>query len=451
MPSTSPSSPPTPTKLEQLAQLGQSVWLDYIRRSFIESGELQAWIDHGLRGVTSNPSIFDKAISGSTDYDAHLVELVTELKSADELYEALVTEDIVNAADLLRPVYDRTNGLDGYVSLEANPKLAYDMEGTLDEIHRFAARLNRPNVMFKVPATPAGVPAIETLISEGLNVNVTLIFSVAQYEAIAQAYISGLEKWVAAGGDPSKVASVASVFVSRVDSAVDQALDELAQEDPAASALKGKIAIANAKAIYARFGELFSGERWEHLAKQGARVQRPLWASTSTKNPLYPDTLYVDSLIGPNTVNTVPPATLQAFVDHGTVALTQEEGMDKAQGQLRQLSSLGIDLDAITDKLQQDGVDAFINAFENLMDSISAKRDKLIADHNAEQLKQLSIGLGEYQDRVRASLSRLKRERVIGRIWEHDHTVWKPEPKEISNRLGWLHTAEADAQQHRLL
>jgi len=436
-----------PTKLDQLAELGQGIWLDYIRRSFVESGELQAWIDRGLRGVTSNPSIFDKAIAGSADYDKDLEELAAEAKSIDQIYEALVLEDIANASDLLRPVYERTDGLDGYVSLEANPKLADDTEGTLGEIRRFAKALRRPNVMFKVPSTPAGVPAIETLIAEGTNVNVTLIFSVAQYEAIAQAYLSGLEKLAASGGDLSKMASVASVFVSRVDAAVDKALDAAEQVGDGERTLKGKIAIANAKAIYGRFRELFSGERWERLEKQGARAQRVLWGSTSTKNPRYPDTLYVDSLIGPDTVNTVPPDTLQAFMDHGTVALTLEAGLEEAKEQLRRLADLGIDLGAITETLQEEGVAAFINAFENLLSSISAKRKRLLmyrrrVGRNASQLPQIEVSLGEHVDHVKAALARLEENDVISRIWDHDYTVWKPEPTEIANRLGWLHIAE---------
>jgi transaldolase len=361
------------TKLHELADLGQAIWLDYIRRSFITSGDLQALIDEGLRGVTSNPTIFEKAIAGSTDYDGGLHRLVEEGKTVEEIYEALTLDDIQRAADLLRPVYDQAGGADGYVSLEVSPTLAHDTEGTIAEARRFFAALDRPNVMIKVPATPAGIPAIETLISEGVNVNITLMFSLAHYEAVAEAYIAGLEKLAADGGDPStgsgrgvsQVASVASFFVSRVDTAVDRALEAIGT--PEAVALQGKIAIANAKMAYARFREIFSGERWERLAAQGARVQRPLWASTSAKNPLYPDTLYVDGLIGPDTVNTVPPATLNAFRDHGTVAPTLEAGLEEARIQLARLAELGVDFDAITQKLQDDGVAAFAKSFESLM------------------------------------------------------------------------------------
>jgi transaldolase/glucose-6-phosphate isomerase len=422
----------TMTKYHQLAELGQSIWLDYIRRSFITSGELQAWIDKGLRGVTSNPSIFEKAIAGSADYDPDLRRLVAKDRSVNEIYEALALEDIARVADLLRPVYERTNGLDGYVSLEASPALAHDTAGTLAEIRHFAAALNRPNVMFKVPATPAGIPAIESLIVEGINVNVTLIFSVAQYEAVAEAYLSGLEKWVASGGDPSQVASVASFFVSRVDTAVDLALADLGHTE-----LQGQIAIANAKAAYARFRQILSGARWQRLAARGARVQRLLWGSTSAKNPLYPDTLYVDGLIGPHTVNTVPPATLQAFLDHGTVAPTLQTDVDKALDQLARLGELGVDLDAVTRKLLDDGVAQFARAFESLMDSITEKRERLLAGW-----EQLSAALGDDQPAVDKALSELADHHVLSRIWSHDHTVWKEDPAEIGNRLGWLHIAD---------
>ena len=293
------------TKLRQLASLGQSIWYDNIRRALLDHGDLQALVDTGVTGVTSNPSIFEKAIAGSADYDEAMGELVTEGRSEIEIFEALALEDIQRAADILRPVYDATGRVDGYVSLEVSPALAHDTEGTVTEARRLFAALNRPNVMIKVPATPAGIPAIETLIGERINVNVTLMFSLEHYGAVVQAYIAGLEKLVAAGGDLSRVASVASFFVSRVDTAVDRALEALGNED-----LQGRIAIANAKAAYARFKATFSGERWEKLSAQDARVQRPLWASTGTKNPLYSDTLYVDALIGPDTVNTVPPDTL---------------------------------------------------------------------------------------------------------------------------------------------
>jgi transaldolase len=372
------------TKLEQLAELGQAVWLDFIRRSLITSGRLQTLVDEGLRGMTSNPTIFDKAIAGSDDYDEDLRRLVVSTRPVMEIYEALAMDDIRRAADVLRPVYNATNGIDGYVSLEVNPHLAHDTEGTVAEARRLFAALGRPNVMIKVPATPAGVPAIRTLIGDGVNVNVTLIFSLDHYRAVAEAYISGLEDLAARGGILPQVASVASFFVSRIDTAVDQALDSRAgsAQSPASSVqvLKGKIAIASAKAAYALFAKIFAGERWEHIAAQGARVQRPLWASTSTKNPDYPDTLYVDTLIGPHTVNTLPPATLDALRDHGEVALTLETGLDEAKAQLARLADLGIDLAAITQQLQDDGVAAFASSFDALLSSIGEKCERLRND-----------------------------------------------------------------------
>ena len=431
------------TNLNDLAQLGQAVWYDYIRRSFITSGELAELIALGVRGVTSNPSILEKAIAGSADYDEELRRLVATGKSVEEIYEALVFEDIGQAADLLLPVYQATDKLDGYVSLEVSPELAHDTAGTLDEARRLFAALNRPNLMIKVPATPEGIPAIARLIGEGINVNVTLIFSLAHYQAAAQAYLDGLEALAAAGGDLHQVASVASFFVSRVDTAVDVALGALDGVGARrAVPLQGKIAIANVKLAYRRFQEIFSGSRWEQLAAQGARVQRPLWASTSTKNHGYPDTLYLDQLIGPDTVNTVPPATLSAFLDHGTVRETLTQGLTEAQDRLAQLAELGIDLEKITQELQAQGVESFAKSFESLRVSIAEKRHWLRAGHQA-----LQTSLGQYQETLDRALTRLKTNRVIGRIWAHDYTVWKPKPAEISNRLGWLNIAQAMAAQ----
>jgi transaldolase len=429
------------TELRELADLGQAVWLDYIRRSFIASGELQALIDQGVTGVTSNPTIFEKAIAGSTDYDDALHRLVDAGKNAEEIYEALVLEDIQQATDVLHPVYERTEGADGYVSLEASPKLAHDTEGTIAEAQYLFAALNRPNVMIKVPATPAGIPAIETLIGDGINVNVTLMFSLAQYEAVSNAYIAGLEKLAESGGDVTCVASVASFFVSRVDTAVDRALEEIGETE-----LQGKIAVANAKVVYALFQEIFSGSRWEHLANLGARVQRPLWASTSTKNLLYADTLYVDGLIGPHTVNTLPPATLQAFLDHGRAAPTLDASLQQAHAQLEQLSDLGVDLDAITRRLLDDGVATFARSFDALMASIKEKCERLRAGWRHQ-----SAALGAYQPTVDSALHEMAEKRIIKRIWAHDYTVWKPKPKEITDRLGWLRTADVMSDNvHRL-
>jgi transaldolase len=360
------------TKSHDLARLGQSVWYDNIRRAIIESGELQQLLDDGVIGITSNPSIFEKAIAGSADYDEAIHALAVQGKMTETIYETVAMEDIARAADMLRSVYDATDGVDGYVSLEVSPTLAHDTAGTLADARRLFAALGRPNIMIKVPATPAGIPAIRQLISEGINVNVTLIFSLESYEAVMEAYIAGLEANTA--DDLSRVASVASFFVSRVDAAVDALLAANGN-----TALQGKIAIANAKAAYKRFQEVFAGPRWAALVEKGARVQRPLWASTSTKNPAYPDTMYVDELIGPHTVNTMPPATLVAFNDHGTVAETLTAGLDEALAQLNQLAQVGVDLDAVTQQLQDDGVAAFAKSFESLLASVAQKKEALVA------------------------------------------------------------------------
>ncbi|MDH3214941.1 MAG: transaldolase, partial [Candidatus Krumholzibacteria bacterium] len=357
--------------LRQLQSRGQSIWLDFIRRSLITSGELDRLIDEdGLSGMTSNPTIFDKAISDTTDYDESLRKILDEhpqIKTKD-LYEALAIEDIQMAADALKPVFDRSGGVDGYVSLEVSPKLANDTDGTIAEAKRLCAAVDRRNLLIKVPGTQAGVPAFETLIAEGVNVNVTLMFSLRHYEDVAQAYIRGLKRCQ----QPQKAASVASFFVSRVDSYVDKALEQQGSKE--ALSLRGKIAVANAKIAYQRFEEIFHGEAFQELATRGARVQRPLWASTSTKNPEYRDVLYVEDLIGPETVNTLPPATLEAFRDHGKTAQTLTAGVDQARAQIGHLKNLGIDLQAITEQLQIDGVAAFARSFDDLLDSLKKKR-----------------------------------------------------------------------------
>jgi transaldolase/transaldolase/glucose-6-phosphate isomerase len=362
------------TKLHELTKLGQAIWLDDIRRSLITSGELQKLVDQGLRGVTSNPSIFEKAIAGSSDYDEDMSRLVAKEKSVEQIYETLAIDDIRGATDALRPLYDEANRADGYVSLEVNPSLAHDTELTIAEARRLFTLVDRPNVMIKVPATPAGIPAIEQLVGAGVNVNVTLIFSLKHYEAVAAAYISGLEKLAAGGGDLGRVASVASFFISRVDTAVDAVLESIGNTE-----LQGKIGIDNAKIAYARFHQIFSGERWQQLAAQSARVQRPLWASTGTKNPAYADTLYVDNLIGPDTVNTLPPATLEAFLSHGKVSATVERDLTGSRRRLAKLAELGIDLNGITERLQDEGVAAFAKSFESLIASIAEKPEKLLA------------------------------------------------------------------------
>jgi len=361
------------TKLHDLyTQEGQSVWIDYIRRQFIMDGGLQAAVDEGVRGVTSNPAIFEKAIARSDDYDAQIQELLAEDKSVEEIYEALAIKDIQMAADVLRPVYDESDGVDGYVSLEVSPTLANDTDGTITEARDLFAKVNRPNVMIKVPATAAGIPAIKTLIGEGINVNVTLMFSLQDYDNVAEAYIAGLEKLSESETDLSKVASVASFFVSRVETDMDNALEAIGNTE-----LQGKIAVANTRLTYKRFQDCFSGARWEALAAKGARVQRPLWASTGTKNAAYSDVKYVDELIGSDTVNTMPPDTKEAFMDHGTVAKTIDIDLDSAEGQINQLAELGIDYDAITQNLQDVGVEKFEQPFASLLNSIREKSAKL--------------------------------------------------------------------------
>ena len=417
------------SKLHILAELGQAVWLDFIRRGHIDSGELQALIDQGLRGITSNPTIFEKAIAGSRDYDAALFSLALQGQSTQAIYESLAMEDIRRAADLLRPVYEQTGGLDGYVSMEVSPTLANDTQGTLIEAQRLFQALARPNIMIKIPATPEGLPAIQSAIALGINVNVTLIFSVAQYEAVANAYLAGLENLAAAGGDLSHLASVASFFISRIDSAVDKELARLGRDD-----LQGKTAVASARLAYERFKSLFSGPRWEALAARGARPQRPLWASTGVKNPAYPDTLYVDELIGPYTVNTLPPQTLDAFLDHGQTTVRLEQGLEQAHRQADALAKAGVSLERITQKLLQDGVRAFSNSFTTMLDSIEAKRIQALQGGYIERT-------GAAQAAVDAALQTLQDEKIVERIWAIDHTVWKADPTEISNRLGWLRVA----------
>ncbi len=418
--------------IKKTAELGQSIWLDYIRRFFITSGELQALVDRGLGGVTSNPTIFEKAITGSSDYDNDLVRFTVEGKSDEETYDELTRTDIAMAADILSTVYRKTHGADGFVSLEVNPLFARDTESTIDEARRLFRALGRPNIMIKIPATPEGIPAIETLIGEGINVNVTLLFSISLYEEAARAYIQGLKKLAEGRADLRMVASVASFFVSRVDTAVDNELERLGRKD-----IQGRAAIANAKAAYGLFREIFSGPEWETLAGRGARVQRPLWASTGTKNPAYPDTLYVDTLIGPDTVNTLPPSTLHAFEEHGNAALSLGKGIDEARSFLETLSNAGVDLDRITSDLLEDGIGKFVDSFQSLMAGITKKRELLSGDR-----KVYAASLGEHEPDVHKTLVSLKENRIMTRIWEHDHTVWKPEPEEITNRLGWLNSPE---------
>jgi transaldolase len=371
--------------LQQLHDHGQSPWLDYITRDILKNGRLQELIELGILGLTSNPTIFQKAISGSQLYDDELRRLVREGKSVDEIYDALVLDDIRAAAAILRPVYDRTNGRDGLVSIEEPPRLAYDTQKSIEEARRLFHYLNLPNVMIKIPGTPAGIPAFQQAISEGINVNVTLVFSLEGYRQVAQAYIAGLEERAAAGRPIDRIASVASFFVSRVDTAVDHKLDQLieATYDEARTnelrALQGKAAIANAKLAYDAYKEIFAGPRWEALAQKGARTQRCLWASTSTKNPKYRDILYAEQLIGPDTVDTMPPQTIEAFLDHAVVERTVDKDVDQARAELAAIEKAGISMDEVTLQLQKDGVKLFADSFDELIDAISARRQEMMA------------------------------------------------------------------------
>ena len=369
-------------------EYGQSIWMDNLSRDIIESGELKELIaSRGIHGITSNPAIFEKAIAGNKIYDADIEVGIKAGKSVEEIYESLVFTDIGNACDIFMPVYDETNCLDGYVSIEVPPTIAKDTASTISEAQRYFKTLNRPNVMIKIPGTPEGLPAVEQAISEGINVNVTLLFSVESYVETAWAYIRGLEKRAAAGEDISKIASVASFFLSRIDSNIDNRLDaKLAAMDDAEKKakltdLKGKIAIANAKIAYQKYKEIFGSERWQALAAKGAKVQRLLWASTSTKNPEYSDVMYVDELVGPDTVNTLPPNTIEACADHCDPASRIETGIESAYSAIETLKDpdVSVDLDEVMAQLLEEGIDKFIKPFESLMSSLDNKVNQLAA------------------------------------------------------------------------
>jgi transaldolase len=359
------------TRLQDLYRTQhQSPWLDNLKRGWITSGELTRWVENGVRGITSNPSIFQKAIEGNVDYDAQLRSLVAAGTSIDESYWDLVISDIRDALAILRPVYDESDGVDGFVSIEVAPGLARDTDGTVASARHLHEVIHEPNLYVKIPGTAEGVPAIRQMISEGRSINVTLLFSVERYGEVIEAYLSGLE---ACEGDLTNVMSVASFFVSRVDTEADHRLDQIGTDE--ALALRGKAAVANAKMAYALFEERFSGPRWDALVARGARVQRPLWASTSTKNPAYPDTLYVDHLIGPDTVNTLPDATIEAFEDHGTIARTVDEGVDEARADLEALAAVGVDIEDVAAVLEDEGVAAFSKSFDELIGSLQTKAE----------------------------------------------------------------------------
>lgn len=428
-------------KLQGIHEAGQSIWYDNIRRSLLRSGELESLIGDGIRGVTSNPSIFQKAIAGSTDYDEALSALAAKGLDFEAIFERLAFGDVRETADLLRSIYEESEGVDGYVSFEVAPDLADETQATVEEARRLHRELDRPNVMIKVPATEAGVPAIRQLIGDGICVNVTLIFSLERYEEVVEAYLAGLENLLEMGGDPGTVASVASFFVSRVDVKVDPLLDQRGADH-----LRGQIAIANAKLAYRRFHELFSGDRWERLAEAGARVQRPLWASTSVKDPHYQDTKYVDALIGPQTINTVPPATLRALMDHGSVESVLGDGLERAEEHLLELEALEVDLDQVTDELAQEGVEAFADAYEELLSGLREKAADLQAKRRWFQIEAGGLGA-----KVQAALAEIEEKDILARIWAHDHTVWAEGPDEITNRLGWLEIPEKMMSEARHL
>ncbi len=359
--------------IQKLAELGQSIWIDNIQRKMLTGGGLQAMIDEGLLGMTSNPTIFEKAIGGSSDYDEAMRPLVAQGATAEQIYDALTLEDVGMAADIFRPVFDRTQGKDGYVSIEVSPKLAHDTAGTLADARRLWQTLQRPNVMIKIPATQEGLPAIEQALTDGINVNVTLMFSMNHYLAVAETYLRALEARAAVGQPIDHVASVASFFVSRVDTLLDPKL-----EQAGAAHLQGQAAVANSQLVYQKYGELFGGERFKALADKGARPQRVLWASTSTKNPRYPDVLYVDTLIGPETVNTVPPETYTAILDHTVVARTVDRDVAAARKVIDDLKAAGFDLDEVGEQLSIEGVDKFSKSFDGLLKVIEQKHAALV-------------------------------------------------------------------------
>jgi transaldolase/glucose-6-phosphate isomerase len=439
--------------LRVLNSLGQSVWFDYIRRDELTSGHLKKLIDvDGVSGVTSNPSIFEKAIAGSNDYDEAIRKLVEAGEETPAIFESLEVEDIRAAADLFRPVYDSTDGRDGFVSIEVAPTLARDTQATIAEAHRLWREVDRPNILVKVPGTAEGLPAIEQLLGEGININITLLFAIERYEEVALAYIAALEKRAREGKPLDRIASVASFFVSRIDTMADQQLEaklpaaKSAEEKQRLESLRGKTAVANAKLAYVKFKEICSSSRFQALAQKGARVQRMLWASTGTKNPQYSDTLYVDTLIGPDTINTMPAATLAAYRDHGKPAPRIEEGLDDARAVMQQLAEAGIDFAAITRKLEDQGVESFAKDYEKLLAALAQKR---LQYSSAPPVQPAAID-SSLQAATSAALERLEAENFSRRLWDRDATLWKQDPghqKIIRNALGWLTEADTMLKQ----
>ena len=448
-------------RLAEVSRLGQSIWYDNIRRGLIVSGDLQRLIDDdAVVGVTSNPTIFEKAIDGSADYDDAIKRLVAQgVDDPQRIFESLAIEDIQSAADILRPIYDRTEGRDGYISLEVSPVAANDTKRTIAEARTLAKQANRPNVMIKIPATSEGLPAIEEMIYEGVNINVTLIFSLERYEQVTEAYIRGLEHRMRDGRPVNGIASVASFFVSRVDTLVDKLLDEkiAAASDDATKdelrSLQGKAAIANARLAYAKYTNIFHGDRFAALRERGAAPQRCLWASTSTKNPAYRDVLYAEQLIGPETVDTMPPQTIVAFQEHGEAQVTVDRDLDEMERDMRRLRDAGIDIDAVTHQLEIEGVKSFADSYQQLLEKTAEKAQRLreqadepsegatIAEGAPNLAASVRMEIGALQGAVDEALSRADSERMASRIWQKDPTVWKQNPaeqNEITDRLGWL-------------
>lgn len=423
--------------LQRLQAYGQSVWYDNISRQLFNSGELTKLIKNGVTGITSNPTIFEKSISSSTDYDQDLAELSLRGISPQSAFEVLAVKDIQDAADLLLPVYESSQYFDGYVSIEVSPYLAYDTNATITEGRSLFKAVGRPNVMIKVPATPEGIPAIRQLISDGINVNVTLIFAIEMYEKVIASYIAGIKSLLKRGGDPSRVASVASFFVSRVDTAIDGMLrNKIQSGSTGLEGLLGKAAIANARTAYKLFQNEFNSNEFKKLQAMGARVQRPLWASTSTKDPNYPDTLYVDALIGPDSVNTMPPATIDSFLDHGDPLPSLEGSASVAEKDLRSLSEAGIDMALVTNRLMTDGVKLFANSYTSVLDSVWAKMCAL------NGLNDNFKSLGAHYECCQPILHALQNNRITKRVWDMDYTLWSESSQEISNRLGWLNIVD---------
>ena len=445
----------TKNPLQQLADYGQSVWYDNLSRKLLESGGLQKLIDEsGVVGVTSNPTIFDKAISGSADYDEQIRELAEAGRTTDEVYEELVVRDIQHAADILRPVWEATTkkSADGFVSLEVSPTLAHDTEKTMVDARRLFARVDRPNVMIKIPGTVEGIPAIEQMLYEGVNINITLLFALEAYRKVMEAYLRALERRAEEGKAIDDIHSVASFFVSRVDTEADKRLDAIIANEPGseraekAKALRGKLAIANAKLAYVAFNDVFESARFQKLADLGARLQRPLWASTSTKNPEYSDTLYVDELIGPDTVQTLAPASIEAFGDHGTLGNTLQSDLDGARAVFTGFAELGISVDDITDTLVREGVSSFAKSFETLLAGLDAKRERFKREASEARM----AALDGFAPKVTAALNELAEQDVPARLQARDPSLWSDDRKQhntISQRLGWLPVVDAMAAE----